>query len=298
MKVSNLDMIDRFIGIDWSGDRRARINKLQVAVCSPGELGPKLESPAEEKYWSRDEIAQWVVQEANNKCVLIGMDFAFAFPYCDKNTYFPGHHQGPESVEALWEMVDTVCKDEPNFYGGTFYRNKSSHYSKYFWYPKFKGARFDGSRLRVTEKACQRGNAKPACSFKCLGPDQVGPGSVAGMRTLHHINKIRSNSINIWPFDSFVDGKSTIVEIFPRLFYILAGQKPQDWNKIDVINAILRYFGSKPLHRDVRIRTEDEADAIISAAALRGLSSNEDLWNPLDLDERTRLYEGWIFGIK
>jgi hypothetical protein len=43
--------------------------------------------------------------------------------------------------------------------------------------------------------------------------------------------------------------------------------------------------------------TDDKTDALITAAALRKLSSQPSLWNPPGLSDRVRRFEGWTFGI-
>ena len=62
------------------------------------------------------------------------------------------------------------------------------------------------------------------------------------------------------------------------------------------MNAVLRHFGSEPLAGNIARYTEDEVDAIISAAALRNLSSRPEVWFLASLDEETRQFEGWVFG--
>ncbi|MCL0102900.1 hypothetical protein M1N93_02935 [Dehalococcoidia bacterium] len=287
---------EEFIGIDWSGAKGPYQKKVKVARCVPGESVPKLVLPPQGENWRRDELLDWVIEKANQRRLLVGADFAFAYPYCDQKAYFPGHPESPESAPGLWQAVETICHDESNFYGGPFYKDQAASFSQYLCYPTYTGPHFDNNRRRRTERACQLMRARPACSFKCVGPDQVGAGSVAGMRALHYLATNHGNILSIWPFDSAAESKSTLVEIFPRLFFILARADPQRWNSISVINTVLEHFGSKPLSLDTMIRAEDEADAIVSAAALRGLSSRRETWHPQNLNANTRIYEGWIFG--
>lgn len=286
---------EEFIGIDWSGAKGPYLKNLKVAGCVPGGSVPKLMLPPKGENWRRDELVDWVIEEANQRCILVGADFAFAYPYRDQNAYFPRHLESPESAPSLWQTVETICKDEPNFYGGPFYKDQAAPFSQYFCYQTYRGPYFDNNRLRRTDQACELMGTRPTCSFKCVGPDQVGAGSAAGMRALHFLATNHSKVLSIWPFDSLVDGKSTLVEIFPRLFFILAREDPQQWNSISVINAVLEHFGSKPLPHD-RVGSEDEIDAIVSAAALRSLSSDGAAWHPEALGVEVRTYEGWIFG--
>lgn len=295
MAATTQGKFGEFIGIDWSGAKGPYLKKLKVAVCVPGESAPTLMLPRKGQSWRRDELVDWVIEEANRCRILVGADFAFAYPYCDHNAYFPGHFGSLESAPALWQTVETICREEPHFYGGPFYKDQATPFSQYLCYQTYRGPHFDNNRLRRTEQACELMGARPTCSFKCVGPDQVGAGSAAGMRTLHFLATNHSNILSIWPFDSLVDSKSTLVEIFPRLFFILAGKDPKQWRNIHVVNAVLKQFSSKPLPHD-RVGSEDEVDAIVSAAALRSLSSDGEAWHPEALDAEVRIYEGWIFG--
>lgn len=298
MEARPLGTYEKYIGIDWSGAEGPYLKKLQVAVCETGESLPTLVLPLRGKQWRRDELVDWIIKEARQRRILVGADFAFTYPYCDKNAYFPGHPKSPESASALWQAVDTICRSEPNFYAGQFYKDQGAPFSEYLCYQTYKGTHFDNNRLRIMEQACKVIGARPACVFKCVGPDQVGSGSVAGMRALHFLATNYGNVINIWPFDSVSQSKSTLVEIFPQLFFALAGENYRQWRNANTVSAVLRHFGSETLTQGVTIDSEDEVDAVLSAAALRFLSSHLDVWYPTRLSGETGRFEGWIFGCK
>ncbi len=287
---------EKYIGIDWSGASGPYLKKLQVAACDPGESLPKIVLPPRGKYWRRDDLIDWIIREAKHRRILVGADFAFAYPYCDESAYFPKHPASPESPQALWKKIDSICKGEPSFYAGPFYKDRGTPFSEYLCYQTYRGAHFDSNRLRRTEQACELVGTRPTSVFKCVGPDQVGSGSASGMRVLHFLAANHSRTISIWPFDSVSESKSTLVEIFPRLFFALAGKNSRQWRVDDIVNAVLRYFGSEPLTQGATTISEDEADAIVSAVALRTLSSRMDVWYPQSLDEEIRRFEGWILG--
>lgn len=291
-------MFKKYIGIDWSGANGPYLKKLQVAVCEPGKSLPQLVSPSKGKYWRRDDLVDWIIKEVKQSRILVGIDFGFAYPYLDKSAYFPRHPESPKSASDLWQKVDSICQGEPNFYAGPFYKERVTTFSEYLCYQSYKGAYFDNNRLRRTEQACKLIGTRPTSLFKCVGADQVGSGSAAGMRVLHFLATNHNRKISIWPFDNVSQGKSAMVEIFPRLFFTLAGKDSQQWNKVDIVNAVLQHFGSELLTQDVTIDSEDTVDAIVSAAALRNLSYRFDVWHPQNIDEETRQYEGWIFGCK
>ena len=55
------------------------------------------------------------------------------------------------------------------------------------------------------------------------------------------------------------------------------------------------FFNSKALKNNYIIRgpDQDDADAIISSAALRYFSSQKDVWDVPNVSKK----EGWIFGV-
>jgi hypothetical protein len=296
MATTTQGIFKKYIGIDWSGARGPYLKKLKVAVCGPGESVPKLVLPPKDKYWRRDELIDWIIKEAKQRRILVGADLSFAYPYFDKSAYFPGHPGSPESAPALWQTVESICRDEPHFYAGPFYKDRATPFSEYLCYQTYRGSHFDNNRLRRTEQACELVGTRPTCAFKCVGPDQVGSGSAAGMRALHFLATNHKNIMSIWPFDSISESKSTLVEIFPRLFFVLAKKDSRQWSNARTLNAVLKHFGSEPLTQGVTTASEDEVDAIISTAALRALSSRTEVWYPQSLDEETQRFEGWIFG--
>jgi len=292
-----IDKFEKFIEIDWSGAKSPRNKTLKVAICEPGDLPPILMSPQGHQYWGRVELFHWIIGEAQRCRILVGLDFAFGYPYCDRSAYFPDSNVSPRLAKELWQAVESVCQTEKNLYGGFLYRDQRSPFYEYFWYPKHTGAYFDGKRLRKTELACLN-KTRPSCPFKCLGADQVGSGSAAGMRALYLIDRNYACFFCIWPFDHLANGKSTIVEIFPRLFLYAVSKDSRQLDYTNATNAVLNQFGSKALPQGIKVKSEDERDSIISAAAIRYLSSDIGVWYPEGLDEETRLHEGWIFGIR
>jgi hypothetical protein len=294
MAATNQIKFNKFIGIDWSGAKKS--NNLRVAICESGKSAPKLEGDG----WDRDELVEWIIREVNSQPTLIGIDFAFAYPYLDKGAYFPGLAESPKSAFQLWSTIDKICHNDQHLYAGSFYKDRSTPFSDYFCYQDEARLRYDSSRFRETEcKVCEEFNTRPSCVFKCVGPDQVGPGSAAGMRALNSIITTNSGNISIWPFESISRGKSVIVEIFPRIFFTYARENPQKWKDIKSVNAVLKYFNSGPLGFDFDPSSkyaEDKIDAIISSAALRELSLSSKIWQPKSLRSQSRQFEGWIFG--
>lgn len=284
---------DAFVGIDWSGAKGPRLPGLQVAECGPGRSAPILEPSPDHARWSRSGISEWILSRAQgNETVLIGIDFGFAYPYCDVGAYFSGSEDSPKDVFSLWERVESICGRERDFYGGPFYLREDALYADYLCFQTYTGRRFDNSRLRRTEARCAETSARPSCMFKCVGDGSVGVGSVAGTRLLCHLREKGRGKISIWPFESPDRCNLVVVEIFPQLFFRMANQQPG----VEKLGAALEHFESDPLSRGTKVSTQDEADAVVSAAALRCLANRQDVWNPSGMDECARTYEGWIFG--
>ena len=90
----------------------------------------------------------------------------------------------------------------------------------------------------------------------------------------------------------------TLVEIFPSFYFALAGIKTAKGNqaKLEMLNKALLFFNSDQLPDKFIVNGPDfdEADAIISAAAIRALSAKEKTWEVPDAANQ----EGWIFGVE
>jgi len=283
---------DRFIGIDWSGAKDPN-GRLQVAQCIPGTDVPQIEGS---NGWQRRKVLDWLIHLIKmGERIIAGFDFAFAYPYCDEEGYFPGHAHTSKNVESLWEIVDSICRDARDFYGGPFYLKKEALFADYLLYQKYRGEKYF-PRMRITDNQCAELGGKPASVFKCVGAESVGIGSVAGMRLLHHINSYLNGNFLIWPFQRLDSSRSLIVEIYPGFFYKLAGANSQDRQNHGKLNNVLKFFNSDLLLSDLTI-TKDQTDAIISAAAIRYLAGKQKTWNPERLTDCARAYEGWIFGV-
>ena len=281
---------DNFIGLDWSGDKNKFQRGISVAQCVTNNNAPKIVKP-KDQYWSRFTLVEWLIKEITNKKTLVGFDFSFSYPFYDNFSYFPGIRDSPVTPYGLWEKVDFINNKIPNFYGGGIWFNEP--YSSFFNAPNLKGI-FYKSRRRHTEIHAKNKIHSPSPTFNCVGPGAVGTGSLAGMRVLN----LLKNKINIWPFNSDLPNKKSVaVEIFPTYYFRYAGVKPE--KKIgytnNKINEALNYYNCNSLKENITIGgpDQDDADAIISAAAIRFFSGNKKVWNVSCFSKK----EGWIFGV-
>lgn len=276
-------MFEAFIGIDWSGDNGRHQKGLKVALARPGNEAPVLvPGPESRGRWSRAALADWLGERlATTKC-LVGLDFAFGFPAA----------VAPSGGALLdWDYVEGICSGDENFYGGRFFRMQGAPHSPYINSPWVKGGSYSAKHLRKTEAAAAKvKGATPQCVFNAIGAAQVGPSSLSGMRFLRHTRQT-CPSVAIWPFDAHDTSRPAIVEIFPRYFPLSVGLSPKLSDGVH-LNAALDKFGSDPVVDDPE--SEDEGDALLSAAALRHLSKAPGAFlRP----SGAGLSEGWIFGV-
>ena len=283
---------DGYFGIDWSGDKSKFQKGIKVAYLDKENINPQIITPPNKnKYWDRTSLVEYLDKLNTNKSYLIGFDFAFAYPFEDYKNYFVDFDNSPKTAKKLWDFIDVNNYENSNYYGGNIWKNKTI--SEYYNSPVKRGLKFK-SRRRVTEIYAKK-ICSPSPTFNCVGPGAVGTGSLAGMRVL----KILKNKFNIWPFDNLKNKKkSIIVEIFPTLYFRkhLIKPKKNTGYTLDQINDTLKKYHCLPVSKNFKMfgPDQDEADAIISVAALKYFSKNIKYWKT----HKAAKKEGWIYGVK
>ncbi len=283
---------DLFVGVDWSGNKSRRLKGLSVAVAAPDGAAPSLVSNPNGGRWTRGDFIEWLLGlDRTNRRVLCGLDFSFGFPFCDRDAYFPGLPQQPAGAEELWKFVADVC-------GADLHLGASSFVAAPGLSEHFYTCGSGRSRFRATEIACAEAKlGRPECMFKIVGHSQVAKSSLTGMRVLASLRRL-SNDVAIWPFDPEHEAGLVLVEVFPTSFVRRAGGGAGKVRDAVRLTVILDRLASEPYAAGNHLRlTDDMTDALITAAALRNLSSNPSLWNPPGLSDRVRRFEGWTFGI-
>ena len=293
-----------FFGIDWSGAKAKSHAGLQLAHAIPGTGAPLRVSPPLSKYWSRQQVFDYLVEIAENakgeEPVLVGIDFAFAHPFADKHSYFPENDLSPVDVVSLWAMIDQVNAGQPDLYGGAMFRH--AIWGDYYLAPPHYQARHYASRRRVTEIAARTAGRSPSPTFKAVGADNVSTGSLAGMRMLHQLKQHLGARLSVWPFDAIIAGQTNLVlvEIFPSFYFYRLGMVPAKKAAADpaFLNQALAGYGSDGVPADFRAmgHDADEADAIIAAAALRHFSTASSFCLSPDINVAAQ-QEGWIYGV-
>jgi hypothetical protein len=286
------DSFDGFVAIDWSGATGKRYRGIAVAECAPGTDAPNLIQPPDARHpWTRTQVLDWLDWRiGQGSRLLVGIDCAFSLPFDTAASYF---QHGAGTVFDLWELVEKVCEADSDLFGGAFPRHPA-HASGY-WIGGPKPESLTLGRRR-TEDACRAdGLGSPESPYKLIGAKQVGKGALAGMRLLRAL-RLRRGDVAVWPFER-TDGRSVLVEIYPRLFLMRTGwglRKVRTWADL---NGCLGLLGSDPVDTSLPLPTDHDTDALVSAAGLRRLCADPRVWSPAGLDERARSREGWIFGV-
>ena len=281
-----------FVAIDWSGAAGERHAGIAVALCD-ARSAPVLVRPGHR--WSRGEVLHWLEQDLPVD-TLVGFDMSFAFALDDAGAYFPGWTYSPADARGLWAKVEQICRDDPHLGATTFadHSGTSPHFRRH---GGREGAAFGGGRgrFRQTEHAQARAGCRPYSNFNLVGAAQVGKGSLAGMRLLHRLQ----HTFAIWPFDALPDKGSVLVEIYTPLAAIAAGRSAarSEIRDYSDLNAALSALGSKPVP-GTGAMTDHAADALISAAWLRGLAQDPANWAPPLLTPAIAATEGWTFGAR
>jgi hypothetical protein len=276
----------RFACVDWSGAKGSRHPGIALAVCEPGEAGPSLVPPPG-RYWSRQEIADWLLAQQDD--LLIGFDFSFAPPLVERGSYLPGETL-PMTAKAFWAYVETACDDED--LGGASFLER--HHRQHFYFGAADGLKADFLHWRQCELLSKSCSGKTSTVFDAIGASQVAKASFAGMRLLNLVGK----HVPVWPFDDLPETGPVVVEIYTSIAARAAGigkgrSKIRDGAALDQALAALDSQPHQPLAR----YTDHATDAILTAAWLRRVAQNQAFWTPQALSPEIASTEGWTFGV-
>jgi hypothetical protein len=276
----------RFAAIDWSGAKGRRHKGIAVAVCEAGDGAPYL--VRRDKPWSRTEVLDWLLETADEAPTLYGFDFSYAPPIVERGAYLPGD-EVPEDAKAFWAYVDAICEDED--LGAASFLEK--HHRRHFYFGAADGVKADFLHHRVCEHAFNAiGGGKASTLYDAIGASQVAKASYAGMRLLHRL----AEKVPVWPMDPRPASGSLVVEIYTRVFILMAGLNGRKVRTLAGLNHALAALGSRPSQL-LAEPSDHETDVLIAAAALRAIAEDERYWNPRQLTEQIARSEGWTFGV-
>ncbi|WP_254913723.1 hypothetical protein [Sphingobium sp. Z007] len=278
----------RFAAIDWSGAKGARHKGIAVALCEAGDAVPRLVT-APGGVWSRQGVADWLIDAGRQAPTLFGFDFSFAPPFVARGGYLPGDRV-PEDGPAFWAYVDAMCEDVDL---GAASLLEVAH-RRHFYFGKADGVKAAFMHNRVCEAQYKAGGGgKPSTVYDAIGAAQVAKASFAGMRMLHHLR----GKLPVWPFDPLPDAGSVIVEIYTSIAARAAG-RPKGRSKMRdavALNDALTALGSAA--HDGPMPDDHGADAIVTAAWMRRAAVERALWTPAMLTAQIARTEGWTFGV-
>ncbi len=291
-----MSRFSHFLGLDWSGAKGKRQKGIALALADAAGGPPVL---VENKGgWGRNEVLA-ILRDSLPADTLVGMDLGISLPFADCGAFFPGWSESPATARDLWAKIDAICADDPNLEASCFidhpdiapfYRRDGGREGHLF---RCDGATHGSGRFRVTEGAQASIGCKPTSNFNLVGAAQVGKSSLTGMRMLHQLGSTAS----VWPIDPLPARGSVICEIYTTLAAIDAGRSASR-SKIrdfDELNAALANLDSPPVTGKGAI-DDHSSDALITAAWLRKVANDPQIWAPKGLTPQLAQTEGWTFG--
>lgn len=276
----------RTVAIDWSGAKGRRHKGIAIAACE-GDGPPRLIRPGH--VWSRQEVADWLLAEADRQPTLFGFDFSFAPPFAERGAYLPGESGVPEDARAFWAYVDARSPDED--LGAASFLEQV--HRRHFYFGIADGVKADYVRFRQCDHRLNlAGGRKTASAYDAIGAAQVAKASFSGMRLLHHL----SGKIAIWPMDPLQPGRSAVVEIYTRIYLRNAGMSGTKLRTRAALNQALAGLASPPAR--LRFEPDDhQTDALVTAAGMRAHLAHPRAFDPEGLTAELARTEGWTFGI-
>ena len=298
-ETMSLPTLQRFAAIDWSGAKGRRHKGIAVAICEAGDAAPVLVRPGHA--WSRAEVLDWLLAEAEAAPTLFGFDFSFVPPIAERGEYLPGEDT-PREAKGFWAYVDARSDDED--LGAASFLERV--HRRHFYFGAADGVKRDFLHHRVCEHAFNAtGGGKASTLYDAIGAAQVAKASFAGMRLLHRLD----GRVPVWPFDfaprlragqaqddARPDRSSVVVEIYTRVFIRLAGLSGRKVRSHAQLDAALTALGSATA-RLAREPNDHETDVLIAAAGLRSIARDERYWAPPRLTPELARTEGWTFGV-
>lgn len=286
-----------FLAVDWSGAKGPRQRGIAVALAKAEGGAPTLLPPPDPKGWARGEVLALLA--GLETPTLVGLDLGISLPFADAGAFFPGWDASPADARGLWALIDRLCTDDPHLEAGSFVTHPEA--ARYFRHGKdaqgdrflLSGAATREGRFRLAETAQRASGVRPVSNFNLVGAAQVGKSSLTGMRMLHRLG----GRVPVWPIDPLPKQGSVITEIYTSVAARMGGVTgtATKVRSYGALNDALDRLGSPPVAGDGAI-DDHSADALLTAAWLRQVHSNRDLWHPPALTPPIARTEGWTFG--
>lgn len=286
-----------FLAVDWSGAKGVRQKGIALAVALAEGGPPVLVAPPDPKGWARSEVL--ALLRDLPAATLVGLDLGIGLPYVDAGAFFPDWDASPADAKALWALIDSLCADDSNLEAGCFVTHAEA--SRYFRHGAglegdrflLPGAASREGRFRLAEAAQRAQGVRPVSNFNLVGAAQVGKSSLTGMRMLHRLG----GKVPVWPVDPLPEEGSVVTEIYTSVAARLGGVTgaATKIRTYEALNDALDLLGSPPVKGTGAI-DDHSSDALLTAAWLRRVHANRDLWHPPGLTGDVARTEGWTFG--
>ena len=278
---------EAFVAIDWSGAKGKRHKGIAIAEAR-SDAPPRLISPGH--IWSREEVLDWLLRQADKEPTLFGFDFSFAPPFVERGEYLPGESGVPKTAREFWAYVDELSDDED--LGAASFLEQS--HRRHFYFGIADGVKADFVRFRLCDQQLNlQGGRKTASAYDAIGAAQVAKASFSGMRLLHRLD----GKVAIFPMDPVPKHGSVVAEIYTRIYLRRAGMPGTKLRTRKQLNEALAGLGSKPTR--LRFEPNDhQTDALVTAAGMRALAVEEPrAFEPEGLTPEIARSEGWTFGV-
>ena len=285
--ASGRGVFSAFVAIDWSGAKGRRHKGIAIAEAR-GDRAPRLVRPGHA--WSREEVADWLLDRAKLEPTLFGFDFSFAPPITERGDYLPGEPGVPRNAREFWAYVDALSGDE-DLGAASFL--ETAH-RKHFYFGIADGVKADFMHFRACDARLNaQGGRKTASAYDAIGAAQVAKASFSGMRLLNRL----AGKVAIWPMDPLPECGSAVAEIYTRIYIRRAGLSGSKIRSRDELNRALKALGSAPAR--LRFEPDDhQSDALITAAGMHQLARIEpSAFAPTGLTPDIAQTEGWTFGV-
>ncbi len=286
-----------FLAVDWSGAKGPRQKGIAIAVALAEGGAPVLVTPPDSKGWARSEVLGLLLDLPG--ATLVGLDLGISLPHADAGAFFPGWDDSPANARGLWALIDALCAGDPHLEAGGFVTHSEA--SRYFRHGAgaqgdrflLPGALTREGRFRVAETAQRSQGVRPVSNFNLVGAAQVGKSSLTGMRMLHRLE----GRVPVWPVDPLPESGSVVTEIYTSMAARLGGVTgaATKLRSVEALNDALDRLGSPPVPGSGAI-DDHSSDALLTAAWLRTVHGNRDLWHPPSLTPDVARTEGWTFG--
>lgn len=254
-------------------------------------------APPDPKGWARAEVLALI--GALKLPTLVGLDLGISLPFHDAGAFFPGWDASPPDARALWALIDRLCVGDPNLEAGCFLAHAEA--ARYFRHGAgatgdrflLPGAATREGRFRIAEAAQRQQGVRPVSNFNLVGAAQVGKSSLTGMRMLHRLG----GRVPVWPVNPLPAEGSVVTEIYTSMAARLGGVTgtATKLRSYEGLNDALDALGSPPVAGTGAIG-DHASDALLTAAWLRRVHTERDLWHPEGLSPEVARTEGWTFG--